>query len=135
VRMFDEFHDGDFAFDFLKDRFAELLAIDDFDGHFLAGHTVNTQLDQTRLSFSQRLIHPIWPDIGPRIDTAAMTVPLHPPLLLSLFLLLYLLLPLPLLPLPLLFLLLYLLLPLLLLLFLFLLFLLLLVILLLRSLE
>ena len=32
---------------FLQDGFAQLLAIDDLDGHFLAGDAVDAQFDQT----------------------------------------------------------------------------------------
>ena len=44
VLMLDELHDGNLPLDLLQHGLAQLLLVDDLDGHLLAHHTVGTQL-------------------------------------------------------------------------------------------
>ena len=46
VLMLDELHDGNLPLDLLQHGLAQLLLVDDLDGHLLAHHAVGTQLHQ-----------------------------------------------------------------------------------------
>ena len=46
VRMLDQLHDGDLAFDLLQHGLGQLVLVDDLDGHFFVQHAMRGQLHE-----------------------------------------------------------------------------------------